>query len=86
MKNLWNSTLGWLKWVYDWLTVLSVSLIGTLASLGPFLDSLGYVDFSSYLSPERAMRYALGMAVFKGLCALAQTAHAKWAADKEPLE
>lgn len=68
---------AFLKWVYQWVTVISVTLLGFLASLPDVFNALGDVDLKPLLPPERALTIMTLIAIFKAICAAIQAKMAK---------
>lgn len=62
-----------LRWVYDWLTVLTASLVGLPTLLLQFLNFVGMVDLSPLVGPEMALKIVTGVALVKALLAFIES-------------
>jgi hypothetical protein len=62
----WDNAKTWLRWVYDWVTVIAAALLGVLVFLP--IDQLGPL-----LPPDKAMVVMTVIAVIKGAAAYVQS-------------
>jgi hypothetical protein len=53
---------SFLRWVYDWVTVISASVVG-------FIDLLGSADIAPLFPAETGLKVVAGIAVLKAVCA-----------------
>ena len=64
---------AWLRWVYDWITVITASLVGVPSLLLQLLNALDGVDITPLLPPEHAMKIVTGVALVKALLAFIES-------------
>lgn len=57
------------KWLYDWITVLTASVVGGLSSVFELLDLIGAVDLTAFMPAEYAAKIITVVAIAKGLYA-----------------
>lgn len=58
-----------LRWVYDWMTVLTASLVGIPEILLQVLSLIDGIDLTPILPPEHAVKIITGVALTKALLA-----------------
>lgn len=61
------------RWVYDWITVLTASLVGLPSLLLQLLNYVGYVDLTPFVGPEKALKIITTVALVKGLLAFLES-------------
>lgn len=61
------------KWVYDWVTVITASLVGLPSVLLSFLDSVGAINMAPLVGPDLALKIVTVVALVKGICAFLLT-------------
>jgi len=61
------------RWVYDWLTVITASLVGLPTLLLQLLNFLGAVDISPLVGPDMALKIVTGVAIVKALLAFIES-------------
>lgn len=57
------------RWVYEWLTVLTATIVGGLSSVFELLDLVGAVDLTAIMPAEYAAKIITVVAISKGLYA-----------------
>ena len=65
------------RWVYDWITVLTASLVGLPTVLLQFLSFFAGVDLTPFVGPEMALQIVCGVALLKGVLAWVESMLAK---------
>lgn len=55
------------KWLYDWATVLTATIVGSVSTAFELLDVFSVVDLTTILPPETAVKITTGVAIAKGL-------------------
>lgn len=60
---------AFLKWVYDWVTVITGIAVGFITALPDLIMALSGIDWSPILGPSRAAQIVTGVAVFKATVA-----------------
>ena len=64
---------GWLRWLYDWMTVIAASFVGLPSIILQALSLLDGVDLTSILPPEHALKIITGIALTKALLAFVES-------------
>ena len=64
---------GWLRWVYDWMTVIVASLVGVPSIILQLLSLIDGIDLTSILPPEHALKIITGIALTKALLAFIES-------------
>jgi hypothetical protein len=62
-----------LRWVYDWITVLTASLVGLPSLLLEFLSYFDGVDISPFIGYDKASKIVTGVALAKALLAFIES-------------
>lgn len=57
---------SWLKFVWNWITVIVASCAGLFAFLLQLADFLGGFDLSPFFGAEKALAISTGVAIAKG--------------------
>lgn len=55
------------RWVYDWITVITASLLGAPDLLLQFLSYFDGVDFAPFIGTERALKIVTVVAIVKAV-------------------
>ena len=50
----------WARWVYDWITVITASLVGLPTLLIQLLNYFGTIDLSPLIGPDMALKVVTG--------------------------
>ncbi len=66
---VWAKLKAWLRFVYDWITVLTASLVGVPAVLIELLDQLGAVNIAPLVGPDLALKIVTAVAIAKAALA-----------------
>lgn len=61
------------RWVYDWLTVITASLVGLPTLLLQLLNFLGAVDLTPFVGADTALKIVTGVAIVKALLAFIES-------------
>ena len=64
-------------WVWNWITVLTATILGLLSQFVQYLDQLTGLDWSQVMSRERVALMVFWTAVIKGIVAAYQAQKAK---------
>lgn len=62
-----------LRWFYDWITILTASLVGLPTLLLQFLSFVGAVDLSPIVGPQMALQIITGVAIAKAVLAFIES-------------
>lgn len=62
---MWDRLKKALRWVYDWITVLTGLLVGVPELLLQLLSAFDGVDISPIFGPDRALKIMTGVAIVK---------------------
>lgn len=62
-----------LRWVYDWITVITASLVGLPSLLLEFLPFFDGVDISPLIGYDKASKIVTGVALTKALLAFIES-------------
>ena len=65
------------KWVWNWITVIMVTIMGILTEAVQYLDQLTGMDWSQVVSKERAVAIVFWTGVIKAIVATYQAQKAK---------
>lgn len=60
-------------WVYNWITVLTGTVVGAVAVLPDLITGLTGIDFSPLVGPSRAAQIVTGTAIAKALVSVWQS-------------
>lgn len=74
---MWDKIKAAAKWVYNWITVLTVTILGGLSILLDYLDQLAGVDFTQIMTQRRAAQITFGVAAAKAIAAAYNAQKAK---------
>ena len=66
---MWVKIKGWLLWVYEWITVLTASILGALTMVIDSLASLGAADLTPFLGADKALKIVATVALVKAALA-----------------
>lgn len=64
---MWESVKVAFRWVYDWITVLTASLVGLPSLLLELLSFFDGVDISPLIGYDKATKIITGVAIAKAL-------------------
>lgn len=56
-------------WLYQWVTVLTATIVGGLSTVFEVLDAFGAIDLTPILPPEHAAKIITVIAIAKGAAA-----------------
>lgn len=62
-----------LRWLYDWITVLTASLVGLPTLLLQLLPFFMDIDLTPYVGSERALQIVTAVAILKAVLASVET-------------
>ena len=66
---MWEKVKAAARWVWNWITVLAVTILGTLSIAFDYLEQLAGVDLTQLMSERRAAQISLGVALTKAAVA-----------------
>jgi hypothetical protein len=73
-ENIKEKIKAWLRWVYDWVTVLTATLIGAPAIVIDFATFvLGQVDIVPFVGTDTAAKIITGVAIAKAVAAFIES-------------
>ena len=61
---------SWLRWVYDWITVITSVVVG-------FISTLAADQLAPFIGAEGALKLVMGVAITKGAIEYAKSEYAK---------
>lgn len=73
ISAIWNKIKSWARWVYDWITVITASLVGLPSVVISLLDSLGAINMAPLVGPEIALKIVTSVAIVKALLAFIES-------------
>lgn len=62
---MWDKTKAWARWVYEWITVLTASIVGGLSLVVSHLSALGAADLTPFLGSDKALKIVATVAIVK---------------------
>lgn len=66
---MWEKTKGFFVWIYNWITVLTASLVGLPALLLQLLASLDGINLTPLIGADMALKIVTAVALVKALLA-----------------
>lgn len=79
---MWKATKSFFAWVYNWVTVISASIVGAVLAIGSEIDLLTGIDFSSILPADRAAKVLAVIGITKAVLAIIAAVSAWWSSRK----
>ena len=73
ISAIWEAIKSWARWVYDWITVLVVSLVGLPTLLLELLNALAGVDITPLVGADKALEITTSVALVKAILALLES-------------
>lgn len=73
MPCVWRRLKRFARWVYDWITVLVVSLVGAPTLILQLLTFFDGIDITPFVGSETAVKIMAGVALAKGLLAFLES-------------
>lgn len=70
---MWESVKVAFRWVYDWITVLTASLVGLPSLLLELLSLFDGIDISPFIGYDKASKIVTGVALTKALLAFIES-------------
>lgn len=67
---MWDKVKSAALWVWNWITVLVVTVLGVLSIAFDYLEQLAGVDLTQIMTQRRAAQISLGVALTKGVVAM----------------
>jgi hypothetical protein len=61
------------RWVYDWITVITASLVGLPTVLLQLLSLFGGIDLTPFVGPEMALKIVTSVAIIKAILAFIES-------------
>jgi hypothetical protein len=77
MTTIWDKIKAAALWVWNWITVLTVTMLGFLSIAIDYLDQLAGIDMTQVMTQRRAAQITFGVAVVKGVVAAYNSRKAK---------
>lgn len=75
--SFWDKIKAAAKWVYNWITVLTATVLCGLTVIADYLDQLAGVDMTQIMTQRRAAQITFGVAVTKAVVAAYNSRKAK---------
>lgn len=66
---MWDKVKSVAKWVWNWVTVLVVTVLGTLSIAFDYLEQFAGIDLTQVMTQRRAAQISLGVALTKAAVA-----------------
>jgi len=57
----------WLRWFYDWITVIAAGLIGLPTLILQFLSTFDNIDLTPFIEPKTALKIVTAIAILKAI-------------------
>lgn len=70
---MWESAKVAARWVYDWITIITASLVGVPSLLLELLSFFDGVDISPLVGYDKATKIVTCVAIVKGLLAFIES-------------
>jgi ABC-type phosphate transport system permease subunit len=64
---------AWLRWVYDWITVIVASLIGVPSILLQLLTYFDAIDLSPLVGADKALKIITAVAITKAILSVIES-------------
>lgn len=77
MSTIWEKIKAFAVWVWNWITVLTVTILGTMSIALDYLQQLAGLDLTQIMTQRRAAQITFGVAVVKGVVAAYNAQKAK---------
>lgn len=77
MTAIWDKIKAAAKWAWNWITVLTVTVLGFLSIAIDYLDQIAGIDMTQIMTQRRAAQITLTVAVTKGIVAAYNSQKAK---------
>jgi hypothetical protein len=77
MTTIWDKIKAAALWVWNWITVLTVTMLGFLSIAIDYLDQLAGIDMTQVMTQRRAAQITFGVAVVKGVVTAYNSRRAK---------
>ena len=61
---------SWALWVWNWVTVLVATVLGTLSIVLDYLEQLAGIDLTQIMTQRRAAQITFGVAITKAVVAI----------------
>lgn len=74
---MWEKVKAGFRWIYDWITVLTASLVGLPSLLLELLSYLDGINITPFIGPDMALKIVTGVAIAKALLAFIESKTAK---------
>ena len=74
---MWDKVKIAAEWFWNWVTVLTVTVLGFMSIAIDYLDQLAGVDLTQIMTQRRAAQISLGVAITKGVVAAYNSQKAK---------
>lgn len=66
---MWDKVKSAAKWVWNWITVIAVTVLGTLSIALDALEQFAGIDLTQIMTQRRAAQISLGVAITKAAVA-----------------
>lgn len=74
---MWEKLKTAAAWVWNWITVLTVTILGFLSIIIDYLDQIAGIDLTQVMTQRRAAQITFGVAITKGIVAAYNARKAK---------
>lgn len=65
--TIWDKIKASAKWVWDWITVLAVTILGFMTIAVDYLDQIAGIDLTQIVTQRRAAQITFGVAITKAV-------------------
>ena len=67
---MWDKFKAAALWVWNWITVLAVTVLGVLSIVFDYLEQLSGIDLTQIMTQRRAAQITFGVAITKAAVAI----------------
>ncbi len=73
ISAIWTKIKEWARWVYDWITVITASLVGLPTLILQLLSYFDVVNIAPIVGPEMALKITTSVAIIKAILAFIES-------------
>lgn len=73
ISAIWTKIKEWARWVYDWITVITASLVGLPTLILQLLSYFDAINIAPIVGPDMALKIVTGVAIAKAALAFIES-------------